>query len=61
MAAVCRLCLERHSRHYLPFRTMSGNGRVFVDVLGITGQIEKRLIRLPDIVFSGLQTAEKAQ
>src|SRR6202163_2601138 len=26
IALVCRLCLPRHSRHYLPFRTMSGNG-----------------------------------
>src|SRR5271165_827691 len=25
-AQVWRLCLERHSRHYLPFRTMSGTG-----------------------------------
>ena len=25
VAHVCRLCLQRHSRHYVPFRTMSCN------------------------------------
>jgi len=27
-------------RHYVPFRTMSGNERVFIDVFGIAGQFE---------------------
>ena len=48
-------------RSYLPFLTMSGNARAFAGMIEITGQIEKRLIRLPDIVFSRLQTVEEAQ
>ncbi len=48
-------------RSYLPFLTMSGNARVFAGMIEIAEHIEKSLIRLPDIVFSELQTVEKSQ
>ncbi len=48
-------------RHYVSFRTMSGNARAVADMVGITDQIEKSSTRLPDIVFPGLQTVEKSQ
>ena len=46
-------------RHYLPFRTMSGNARIFAEMMEIADQIEKSLIQLPDIVFR-LQTVEES-
>jgi hypothetical protein len=61
MAIEWRLCRSRHRRHYLPFLTMSGKPRAFADVIENADQIRKKLIGLPDIVFTRLQAVEEAQ
>src|SRR5262249_10529690 len=61
IAQVCRLCLERHSQHYLPFLTISGNG----EPLGIwIGDFRSRPAKprtLLDIVLCRLQTAQEGK
>jgi hypothetical protein len=42
MTVVCRLCLQRHSRHYLPFLTMSSNVK---DSVGMFGNYYSRRLK----------------
>ncbi len=64
VAKQCRLCTQRHSRHYLPFLTMSSDMEWSGDRSIITGPNANRVDQSPDIVFSvfsALQTIEEAK
>src|SRR5271157_6636968 len=61
VAKLCRLCLSRHSRHYLPFRTMSGNGEP-LPIWPEDSRLRRgSLSELPDIVLSLLQTVQEGE
>jgi hypothetical protein len=61
---VCRLSTQRHSRHYLPFLTMSSDMEWSGGRSIIAGPNANRVDQSPDIVFSvfsALQTIEEAK
>jgi len=61
MAVVCLLYLRRHSRHYLPFRTMSSEERAFV---AFERDFKSHSAGVPDIARHSptrLQTAQEGE
>ena len=61
---MCRLCLWVHSRHYLPFLTMSGDMEWSDDRSIVTAPQRKSSRSSPEIVFSvfsALQTIKEAK
>src|SRR5271165_5419942 len=61
VAVVCLLYLQRHSRHYLPFRTISGSGTGLHFGSMILGLIMPSPRQSLDIVLSQPQAAQKGQ
>src|SRR6266704_5084916 len=61
IAQVCRLCLSRHRRHYLPFRTMSGSGEPLPFGPEIPDGVAKSLSESPDIVSCLLQAVQEGE
>ena len=62
MAAVCRLCLWVHSRHYVPFLTMSSDFPGCLPSFDNGARETKRVDQSPDIVllcFAASQAIEE--
>jgi len=61
MAQVCRLCLERHKRHYLPFLIMSCNGEPLRIWIGDFRPRPAKPRTLLDIILCRLQTVQESE
>jgi hypothetical protein len=60
-AQVCRLCLRRHRRHYVPFLTISGNLEGLLEHLGSVGWAVNVLGQSPDIVSQTYKLFRKSR
>jgi hypothetical protein len=54
-ALVWRLCLQRHRRHYVSFRTMSGNSEAPADLIGNVGSSRAQVLPIAQHSFARIQ------